>query len=304
MSGEVFTIEHHPNRDSWLAGRTVGIGASESPILFGHGWSSEFALYCQKRGEWPAEPENERMLWGSRLEPVIAEEVALRKGWQLTDLGRWTTCRSVEHPHMTATFDRIIAPIDHRGPGVLEIKNTSEHMREEWNDVGAPLRVQIQGQHQLKVSGFTWGCYAVLIGGNDLRIVDFERDDEFIAMLVERCETFIARVREGRPPQVDGSGSTTSALSRLFSRDDGAAIVLPPSAIEWDEAIKLAQADMAKAEEIETLNKNRIREAIGDASFGDLPDRSGRWSWKANKTGTRALKRVTCPAEAKKGRAA
>lgn len=308
---EAFDVEEYPTREAWLIGRTraadgtPSIAASETAALFGElPYSSLRALYESKLNpELFLDTESERMYWGRRLEPIIAEELTVRHGWALDDFGRFSILRSKQWPWLTATLDRRIRPIDARGPGVAECKNSSFFMREEWNDAGAPIWIQIQGQTQLAVSGYTWGVFPVLLGGCEWRMVEFQRDDDFIELIVSKSAAFSHHVRNRVPPPVDGHSSTTSAFTRRWSKDDGSALALPDDALAWDKEIEAAKAQQEIAKGIEALNKNRIREVLGAATYGDLPDRSGRWSWKADKNGVRSLKKVAIPVE-KKGRAA
>lgn len=309
--GEAFTIEQYPERDSWLVGRTRGpdgtpsISASETAVLFGEGFKSMRALYEEKlHPEMFADHETERMYWGRRLEPIIAEEITIRHGWALEDFGRFTVLRSRKWPFLTATLDRRIAPIDARGPGVAECKNSGFFMRDEWNENGAPLWIQIQGQTQLAVTEYQWGVFPVLLGGCEWRMVEFERDDGFIGLIVEKAEAFSVAVANRKAPPADGSDSTTEAFKRRWKTDDGKVIVLPADAGKWDQAIAWAQKARETADAVEALNKNRIREAIGESTFGDIPESKRRWSWKADKNGQRTLRTVKFPVDKKNGDAA
>lgn len=306
----MFTVEEYPDRASWLMGRTraadgtPSISASETAVLFGEGFKSLRALYEEKLNpELFVDQESERMYWGRRLEPIIAEEITVRHGWALDDFGRYTVLRSTQWPFLTATLDRRIRPIDARGPGVAECKNSGFFMRQEWDDSGAPLWTQIQGQTQLAVTGYTWGVFPVLLGGCEWRMVEFARDQEFIDLIVSKAATFSHHVKNRVPPPVDGHDSTTEAFKRRWKRDDGTTITLPVDAADWDAAIDWAQKAQEKAGDIEARNKNLLREALGTATYGDIPG-GRRWSWKADKNGKRSLKLVKQPASKKKGQAA
>lgn len=278
VSTPAFSRNEFRDRAEWIAARRDGIGASESPILFGCSpWGSEFSLFALKRGliEQDAD-ETEWQRWGNILEEPIAREYARRTGRTLTDHGRYAVLRSATAPHMTATLDRVIdSTSDGRGPGVLEIKNTSTFKGEEWNEEsGAPLRVVIQGQHQLAVTGYQWGAFAALVGGNMLRVVEFERDEEFIQILRERCAVFWRAVQENKPPPPDGSKATTEALKRLYARESGETIALPDEAIAWREEVVACKSRIQEEEERVGTLDNLLRAAIGSATTGTLADGS------------------------------
>ena len=78
-------------RAAWLKARLRGVGASESPVLMGASkFSSPIELWGIKTGRLPEslDDENERMLWGQRLEPLVAEEYERKTGRQLIPWGK------------------------------------------------------------------------------------------------------------------------------------------------------------------------------------------------------------------------
>jgi predicted phage-related endonuclease len=139
----------------------------------------------------------------------------------------------------------------------------------------------VQLHHELIVKGWQWGSFAVLIGGQKFRWCDAERNERFCSYLVEKEEEFWDGVIRGIPPQVDSSNSTRETLLRMYPKDTGESIALPPEAIAWDEMLIFARAEIKSAEKRKQQAENFIKNAIGSASIGILPG-SGAYSWKAS----------------------
>ena len=119
-----------------------------------------------------------------------------------------------------------------------------------------------------------------LLGGNKFvwRIV--ERDDKFIAVLIRQCKEFWRRVVERDPPPADGDERTKRALFAMHPDDNGDTVALPAEVYEsMADEIASLDAAISLAETRKTELQNKIRAALGDATYGVLPDGSG-WSWK------------------------
>ncbi len=259
------------DRETWLQQRTLGIGASEaSTILRLNPYKSAYTLWAEKTGLIEAADlsDNEAVEWGIELEPLIAKKYAKATGRELIDPGRFTIQRHSEIDWMIASLDRVIQPIDNRGPGALEIKTTDARHAAEW-DEDAPVGYQVQLMHQLAVTGFQWGSLAVLIGGQQFRYIDYPRNNEFIDHLVRAEADFWKRVTEQEPPPaVDGSDSTREALAKLYPKDKGTTCLLPPETSGWIERRATAKAAIRAAEAEVQECENFIRAAIGEHSYG------------------------------------
>jgi len=281
MSGGDVKLFDYKSREAWLAARTQSIGASESAALFGlapDNRESEYSLWAKKSGL--VEPENideEWLFWGAVLEAPIAQRYAFRTGYQVwTPPSPWCVVTHPKLPFLTATVDRwVIEALGRNGRGCCEIKNVGV-FNHDWKgderETALPLYVQSQVQHQLVCTGFLWADVPALIGGNHLEIFHVERNPEFISELESRAEEFWRRVQTKDPPPIDDTGATTKALKRMHPDDDGSTVELCPEALDWvgiRETFKQVCRDAeAKVEESE----NRLRAALGKATFGTLPD--------------------------------
>lgn len=257
----------------WLGERKKGVGASESPVLFGpdvtpHG--SPFGMWAEKTGQVePAPVVSDAAKWGRYLEAPIADAYAEETGRPLVDLGRRTLLRSRRLPYMQATLDRVINFGSEIGP--LEIKNVGAHKLDEWVEA-PPLRYQVQLQHQLAVTGFAMGALAVLVGGQKFIRFDVERDDKFISALEELCGDFWQCVETRTPPAVDGSDATRRAIERLYTKDNGESVVLGEEFLSLDRDLQAIEARIDDLESQKKELRNRIVAAIGPASRGVIPN--------------------------------
>jgi putative phage-type endonuclease len=258
----------------WLEERRKGIGASESPVLYGPDvtpWGSRFGLWAEKTGQVPPQPVvSDAAKWGRHLEEPIAEAYAEETGRKIIDPGRNTLLRSRTLPFLQATLDRVIEG-DGRGLGVLEIKNVGAHKLDEWVEA-PPLRYQVQLQHQLAVSGARWGALAALVGGQKLIRFDVERDEAFIEAHIALCAEFWSQVQSRTPPPVDGTEITKAVLARLHPRDNGEVVSLPARFVEVDVELQRIKEQAAKLEARERELRNELTAAIGPASFATLPN--------------------------------
>lgn len=267
-------------RESWLAERMTGLGASDAAAVLGQSpWKSPFQLWAEKTGN--VEPDdlskNEAVEFGIRLEPTIAKAFADRTGRAVEMWPQFQIVRDPERRWMTCTPDAWQVDMS-RGEGLVQIKTTSAFNAGDWVDE-PPLHYLIQCQHELAVTGHEWGTLVVLIGGQRLRYFDFERNDKFIAALIPRLEDFWQRVVDRMPPDVDGSLATAKILAKLHPNDSGETVMLPLDAAGWTEQIAIAKQQIKDAEAVATNFENQLKAAMGDATYGLLPDGS-RWSWK------------------------
>jgi putative phage-type endonuclease len=271
--------EQYDSEAEWLAARQSGIGGSDAAAVLGLSpFETPLSVYARKRGLVPDTEETPAMRFGKLLEPIIAAEYVRETGRTLRDPGRYTIARSEDVPYLFATLDREILTADGKTvPSVLEIKSTNAFRSDDWLDE-APPHVQVQGQHQLLVTGRAWVSFAVLIGGQDFRWVDLERNDKFIGVMRERLAEFWRRVELGDPPPAVAEDK--EVLAALYPREKPETrIALPPAAGTWDAARRVALDEINKWMQIKEDAEAKIKAAIGEAEAGLLPD-GGRYTWK------------------------
>jgi putative phage-type endonuclease len=207
----VESIEH------WHRLRAEHVGSSEVGGLFGESsFCTPFELWQYKAGRLPPPDlsDDERVMWGTVMEPAIAEGVRRKTGWRVRKVHRYHTCRPALRLGASLDYEIICNPRGH-GPGVLEIKTADWLVAKRWGD-GPPLGYELQLQHALAAVGWHWGVIAVLVGGNDLRLYEYERRAKTIDLIRERVAAFWQSIDENRPPAPDyrADGDTIAALYR------------------------------------------------------------------------------------------
>ena len=255
-----------------VADLSTMIGGSEAAAVCGvHPWLSPYRLAALKRGLIARDDLSgvERVRWGTILEPVVAQEYAERTGRKVRV--RRAVVRHPEHAYIGGHIDRWIVG-DPRGRGVLEVKTTSERNAADWADE-PPLHYQIQLQHYLMVTGARWGSLCALVGGQELRWLDVERNERFCDALLAREVDFWTRYVVGdEMPSTDDSEDCARAVAALHPRDDGSTVALGVEAMELDGELVAAKAERAELDRRIRGHETRLRELIGDATTAVLPD--------------------------------
>lgn len=185
----VFNVE---SQEAWLKLREENIGASEVAALFNLSpYTTLFQLWhLKKKNVLAPDFNSERIKWGTRLESAIAMGIAEDKGWQIRKVHRYLTHDKI--PGMGASLDYEI--VNHPdGAGCLEIKNTDSLVfKKGWwqgHELEAPIHIELQLQHQLAVTGRSWGAIGVLSGGNESHVIIRPRHDE----IIEKIELAVIR---------------------------------------------------------------------------------------------------------------
>ena len=265
------------NEDAWLDERRKGIGASDAAVILGVSpFSSPYKLWAEKVGlvDPPDISDREWIEWGHRLEPIIAEAFADRSGRRVTMWPRFDIAQHAALDWMRCTPDAIQHGGEKLLNGLVEIKNVNAFKVEEWENE-PPLQYQVQIQHQMEVTGATWGTLVVLIGGQKLMWFDVERNERFIAALLAQESIFWGQVQGAEAPDVDGLKATAATLKALHPEDNGETIALPADAITWAERLDELKGELREREEQRRLLENKIKAALGKNTFGQFPDGSG-----------------------------
>lgn len=261
------------NSPRWLELRNQGIGASEAAAACGiSNWQTPLELYHRKRGQLPPIEENRAMRLGKKLEPIIASEFELETGLKVAvrEPGLWA---SSESPHILATPDAMLSEDE-----LLEIKTMND--RRAWEELGEegtdeiPFEWNMQAQQQMYVMGASVCWFAVLVGGQDLRVFAIHRHDKAIAGLCRKLTEFWQRIESGQEPEFDPNHKTALQLAKeLYGEvESGEVITLSTEAADaWEQyedctqqaGVLKKRADAAKAQVLMELES---------AEAGQLPD--------------------------------
>lgn len=273
-------LKDYGTRDNWLASRKTALGASEVAALFTgpdgaclSPFTSPFILWLEKTGQQePTDLTAEYVEIGSLIEPVVAELYQRRTGRTVWQGGPFCVAEHPDLAFLRATPDRwVVESPDRDSPGLLQIKNANAFKVKDW-DAGVPDYIEIQVQAEMAVTGRDWNSVGVLIGGSSFRSFDVERNPDFIAELIEQARHFWSLVESRTMPDLDASPRTLEAVKRLHPADNGETVRLPEEAVEWFAELEAAKEDLKRGDAAKTLAETKIRDAIGSATFGELPD--------------------------------
>lgn len=269
------------NREQWLASRAYGIGASEIAAVMGEsGWGSPLTIYLAKTGEPTPEHDEraeERMLWGTLVEPVLIPELAARAGVRVYGALHRKLLRSVEHTWLVCTPDSVVYGDD----GELcpaEVKLLAwGYDRDEW-EVEIPRQYQWQCQAQMAVTGASRCLFGALIHGQELRWEWVPRDEDMIGRLLVAGGELWRRIQEHDEPPSTGHKEDRRALA-LRERDENTVELYRADIGDLlDDHARLRAARLALHREIEAAKKaedavaNQIAQKLGTATRGVTAD--------------------------------
>lgn len=270
-------VPHGAPREQWLEARHVGIGASEAAAVLGDSaWGTPLSVYLEKTNHVNRVIENDRMKWGSRLEPLIAQwsqEDYPEAGTVLPTLG---LLRSAEWPWLLATLDYRVR-FEDGTTGPFEVKNPDANEKRKWlTDDGVlmvPKPYQVQVQQQMAVDGSERALVQPFFGNNDLpEPIAVERDDDFINefLVGELGDFWRFNVEAGIPPKA----TFGDRLWDLWPGDRGRIIDATPDIIDAVGRWRIAIADQKAAEDEKKQAAFEIAVFMGDATELRDPERN------------------------------
>lgn len=271
------------SREAWLAERAKDLTSTEISAVLGISpYATAFEVWQVKAGKIADSfAENDRMRWGRRLEPVIAQGLAEDHGLRAKPLSG-CYMRHPTVPRMGASFDFEILDPERPdlGTGLLEVKNVDGGVfARDWIDLGdgereAPPHIEAQVQHQLAVSGRQWAAIGVLVGGNRAYLLRRERDEAAISAICEEVRRFWASIESGTCPAPDWRRDLDT-LRQLYATTDPAAALDEEARARLSEllpAFNAARAAAKAAKEEEDALKARLFEILGPVERATIGD--------------------------------
>lgn len=285
-----------PDRAAWLAERRSGIGGSDIAAILGLSpWKTAVDVWLDKTGQKTDDTigDAEAVRWGALLEDVVAREYADRTEHNIQRVNR--ILRHPAHEWAIGNIDRAVLIDGSRvrvaddggtllgAQGLLEVKTASAYKAGEWGRAGdddaVPLHYQAQCMWYLAITGQPWCDVAALIGGQRMVVRRIHRDDETIAAMLERAESFWRQhVLAGRAPEP----AKAQDVERLFPADNGQALEADDELLAAYSAARAAKADMAYAEARYEDAVERIKLALADRSALTCNGKTLA-TWKASK---------------------
>lgn len=256
------------------------VSASQVPAIFNMSpYNTRWMLHQHFLGNIDLDIEpDDRMNWGTRLEPVIIKAAAEELRCDILPHDQSTYLRAPDAPVGCTPDGYVLDP--QRGPGFIECKNVDWfRWKDTWDDKAAPHHIELQLQTQLMVphpeyGKLTWGCIACLVGGNDLLLYDRQPLPEVHAGIKEQAEIFLADVEARREPEVLGVSIELPSLKAVYAVRDKVK-VLTEQDFDLAEGVRIARMIDAYelAKDRESFSKKEAAElqakllaAAGDAA--------------------------------------
>jgi putative phage-type endonuclease len=173
-----------------LGDRRTYIGGSEIGTIMGvNPWQSPRELYLKKVSPLPLEEDepNEYMQAGIYLEETCAQWYMDRTGRIVHKVNSQFT--HPDYPFLVGHIDRrILDNGDGFGTGCLECKTTGTFT--DWGELEVPLGYYYQLQFYLALTGYQWGAFAILKGGQQFLVHRCDRNQSHIDALIEAAVDF------------------------------------------------------------------------------------------------------------------
>jgi predicted phage-related endonuclease len=251
--------ERHPT-----APTTATLGGSTLPAACGlDPYCSPVRLWLRLTGREDV-PETEAMWWGTRDEAAIRERLAL-VGYPTVPGEEWT---SPEARWLVGHTDAHLAPTDRGGGPPVEIKSMAHGTAAVDNAHRAQLLAY------LYLTGHEYGLLARRIG-HALTVERVEREEHYIALMLELGERFLGYVKRDTPPPASGHPDDRTAVTALYPDD------VRDEPIRETKAVRDARLELRRLMEAEKTRRARmehlravIAEHMGEAD--SLLDREGR----------------------------
>ncbi|WP_250302026.1 YqaJ viral recombinase family protein [Streptomyces sp. A 4/2] len=269
-------------REEWLEVRRGGIGGSDVAGILGLAgkYTGPRHVFEEKHGRSTFKGTEYTEI-GTEIEDFIAHMFTKRSGVPTAEAPG--TLVHVDRPWMRVNVDRFTFERPGPASGVLECKNRSEYQADQWEDGAVPDAPAIQCHWGMAVGGWDHGFVAALVGGNKLRWVRLERDEEMVEYLVDYCGKWFTRhIVEGFEPSADGLEATTDLLAKLWSvkAETIAEIDVDKAKALRARRAELKEREKALAEDLR-LVENEMRLLTGE---NEIVKAGGKpaWTWKAN----------------------
>ena len=266
--------------------RTQLIGGSDAAAILGISpWKSAFQLYQEKIGVAvdDVSPEKQRLFArGKRWEPVVVEMLVDElqyRGHDVQIIGRNARYQDREFPFLSAEVDLELL-VDGEECNA-ELKTVHPFAAKAWGEPDTdeiPIYYAAQAMHGLMVKPRQKCIVAALIGADDLRVHQIERDEETIAAMRAKELAFWQRVQDRNPPDPE----TAVDVKWLYAKDAGEVSEADDELLRLIGELHFQKTTAKHAEAAIDRISTQIKLAMGNAA---LLLRDGRpiATWKSNK---------------------
>jgi len=286
MEYEVIADVSGMSHEEWLNLRSTGIGGSDTGAIYGESYyTSPYSLWAQKSGREQRSTEtNEAMEWGNILEDIVAAKFAKEYEYAVV---KWPVMlRSKSNPFMLANLDFLIVTPSEQFPAgkvtlwpeltepeganaILEIKTTGivgKGSAQLWEDDHVPRAYELQGLHYATVLGFEQVVFAALVAGQGLVVRGRVYGENEMKDCVEKETKFWNHVKSGIAPDLDGSDSTATTLTKMYPEPvEGKTVEADDFIYETFQSFVEAKKQADVAEKRLKELKAHLQNAIGEA---------------------------------------
>lgn len=247
--------------------RATGIGSSDIAAIVGqHPYRTPYSVYAEKVGQLVV-PQNERMLWGKKLQRIVAEEWGQRNKVAISWLDE--TYRTKPEYFMATPDAKCVGTVGNGDVEGIEVKTADWRQRDLWGEPGTdsiPAWYLLQCQWQAMVMGWKRVYVPVLFGGNQLESYTVEFDPALAEELAKRAEAFWTNhVRALEPPEMDWTEAAKASIRQRFpkavSPEYRDATTVEDELVAQLAKLKRQQIAVTRAYDTQV---NKVKEAIGD----------------------------------------
>lgn len=171
-----------------LEERRKGIGGSDVAAIAGLSkYKTPLDVYLEKVEGFYSVNYNDAIHFGNVLEPLIANEYAIRTGSVVHKATK--PIISNQYPFMIGNLDYLLVHAN----AILECKTASIYQKEEWgeNDTDfIPQEYLLQVAHYAIITDVEFVDIAVLIGGQEFKIYKYTRNKELENTIINIEKTF------------------------------------------------------------------------------------------------------------------
>lgn len=211
------------SREDWLTERRKSLGGSDVASILGmNEYSSPYSVWADKLGKLPEKEDNEAMRLGRDLEDYVAQRFTEKTGKKVRREN--AILRNPDMPYLHANVDRVVVGEN----AVLECKTVSALNLAQYKNGEYPARFYAQCCEYMLVCGFEKAYLAVLVLGKEFLVFEIERDENELEALKGACEEFWHYVETKTPPPVDGTESSSKAITALYPESNDTTIDLFP----------------------------------------------------------------------------
>lgn len=238
--------------DGWLRARTHGIGGSDiATIMDENPWSSPRKIWMSKLNMFQADKQptqSEAARWGNLLEPVVANEWALRNSKQWIHIP--VTLQSEEMPWMLANVDGFVLTNDRKSiTGILEIKTTTAYNEDAWKEGPLPYYYLCQTNWYCGICGLSEYDIVCLVGGQHLYGYHLLADPVFFMREKSAAQDFWENnVLKGIEPKLTGN-DLQEQQEKEFSDET------PPAIYNDEDSERVVNSYIELRDKISALDK-------------------------------------------------